>query len=286
MRIGIGLPNPVPGTPGPILVEWARRAEEHGFSSLATIDRIVYPSHESLTTLAAAGAATERIGLMTKILIGPTRNPVGLAKQAASIDQISEGRFTLGLAAGSRSDDYAAVGRPFTRRGRDFDELLEVIHRVWRGEPVSESGNPVGPPPYNGERVRVLIGGTVDVAVDRTVKWAEGWTAGGGRPAMVGPMVERVRTAWAEAGRAGEPYLVALTYFGLGDRESESSAYIRDYYAYLGDWAGAIDSGVVRTPEAASQSLAAFGDLGLDELIFVPTVAETAQVDLIADAVL
>src|SRR5205085_5003594 len=68
MKIGIGLPTTIPGTPGRLLVDWARRAEELGFSSLATIDRIVYPCYEPLTVLAAAGAATQRIGLFTNIL--------------------------------------------------------------------------------------------------------------------------------------------------------------------------------------------------------------------------
>lgn len=74
MRIGIGLPNPVPDTDGDTLVKWARRAEGAGFSSLATIDRIVYPSYDSLISLAAAAAVTERIGLMTNILIAPLRD--------------------------------------------------------------------------------------------------------------------------------------------------------------------------------------------------------------------
>ena len=79
MKIGIGLPNSIPGTDGLTIIEWARRAEELGFSSLATIDRIAYPSYESLVVLAAAAGATERIGLLTNVLLGPTRNPVLLA---------------------------------------------------------------------------------------------------------------------------------------------------------------------------------------------------------------
>ena len=95
MKIGIGLPNPVPGIKGRLLVEWATRAEEAGFSGLVTIDRIAYPSYDSLTTLTAAAAATERISLMTNILLAPVYSPVLLAKTAASIDQISDGRLTL-----------------------------------------------------------------------------------------------------------------------------------------------------------------------------------------------
>src|SRR4051794_2447572 len=104
MKIGIGLPNTVRGAEGRTLVAWARRAEERGFSTLGTIDRIVYPSYESMTALAAAAGATERIGLLTNILIAPTREPVVLAKQLASLDQLSGGRFTFGVSVGGRED--------------------------------------------------------------------------------------------------------------------------------------------------------------------------------------
>src|SRR2546422_11073257 len=91
VKVGIGLPNPVPGTPGETLVAWARKAEAAGFSSLATIDRIAYPSFESLVTLAAAAAVTERVGLGTNALLGPARTPGLLAKEAASEDQLPRG---------------------------------------------------------------------------------------------------------------------------------------------------------------------------------------------------
>src|SRR5438128_1288435 len=126
MRIGIGLPNPIRGTPGSTLVEWARRAEARGFSGLATIDRIVYPSYESLIALAAAAAVTERIGLRTNVLLAPTRNPVLLAKEAASVDQLSGGRFVLGVGAGARPDDFEAVGQDFATRGKRWDRDLEL----------------------------------------------------------------------------------------------------------------------------------------------------------------
>src|SRR3954447_9253937 len=97
VRIGIGLPNTTPGATGDLIVEWAKRAEERGFSSLATIDRIAYPNFESMVTLAAAGAVTERIGLFTNIVLAPTRSTALLAKEAVSVDQISGGRLTLGV---------------------------------------------------------------------------------------------------------------------------------------------------------------------------------------------
>ena len=102
MDIGIGLPNTIPGADGKTLLGWARRAEERGFSSLATIDRVAYPNYDSLITLAAAGAVTERIGLLTNILLAPSRNTALLAKESVSVDQISGGRLTLGLGVGGR----------------------------------------------------------------------------------------------------------------------------------------------------------------------------------------
>src|SRR5256885_16651286 len=114
MKIGLGLPNAVPDVPeGRLFVRLARNAERLGFSSLATIGRIAYPNYEELVTLAAAAGATERIGLFTDILLGPARAPVLLAKQAASLDQLSGGRLTLGVAVGMREDDFPSTGHDF-----------------------------------------------------------------------------------------------------------------------------------------------------------------------------
>src|SRR5258708_35210517 len=127
MKIGIGLPNPIPGAGGRTIVQWSRRADELGFSTLATLDRIVYPSYESLVVLAAAAGATERIGLLTNVLLGPTRNPVLLAKEAASLDRLSGGRFTLGAGVGGREDDFTLVGVDFHNRGKRWDRALELM---------------------------------------------------------------------------------------------------------------------------------------------------------------
>src|SRR5437773_2741563 len=101
MEIGIGLPNTLT-IHGTTMADWARRAEERGFSCLSTIDRIVYPTFDSLTSLAVAAGATSRIGLFTDILLTPVYPPVWLAKATASLDAMSGGRLTLGLGVGGR----------------------------------------------------------------------------------------------------------------------------------------------------------------------------------------
>jgi alkanesulfonate monooxygenase SsuD/methylene tetrahydromethanopterin reductase-like flavin-dependent oxidoreductase (luciferase family) len=284
MDIGIGLPNTLT-IAGPTVVDWARRAEERGFASLATIDRIVYPSYDTLTTLAVAAGATSRIRLFSNILLGPVYPPVWLAKATASLDALSGGRLTLGLGVGGRPDDFAAMDRPMERRGALMDETLDLLHRSWAGEPVTGDDVPVGPPPARGNRVSVLIGGSSDAAIRRTVSHGEGWTAGGGGPDMAAPMIEKIRKAWTEAGREGEPRIAALVYFGLTDAEA-SRASLRAYYAFLGQWTERIVEGAVRSPEAVRDIARRFEDLGVTEIAFDPTVASLEEIDRLADAIL
>jgi alkanesulfonate monooxygenase SsuD/methylene tetrahydromethanopterin reductase-like flavin-dependent oxidoreductase (luciferase family) len=300
MKIGIGIPNAVPGTSGGLLLDWARRAEDRGFSGLATIDRVIYPSYDSLAVLAAAAGATSRIELMTNILAAPVYPPVLLAKSTASIDQLSGGRLTLGLALGARKDDYAAVGQDFHTRGRDFDNALDVLHRAWRGEPVgpgvtdAKAGGrtdadalAVGPTASTNGRVPVLIGGTSDKAIQRVVTWGAGWTAGGGTAEEARPVLERVHAAWRDARRQGEPRLAALTYYSLGEEVGEASrASLRHYYGWLGDYAEVIAEGAVRTETSIRDTVAQFEAVGVTELYFGPTVASLEQVDRLADLVL
>ncbi|MDT4997038.1 MAG: hypothetical protein QOD45_1106 [Pseudonocardiales bacterium] len=287
MKIGIGLPNPVPGTPGTLLVDWARLAEQRGFSGLATIDRVVYPSYDSLATLAAAAGATTRIELLTNVLLAPVYSSTLLAKSAASIDQLSAGRLTLGLAPGGRADDYAAVGRDFHARGRDFDDALDVLHRAWRGELIDENTHPICPTPVHDSRVPILIGGTSDRTVRRIIDWAAGLTVGGAGAEQAAPLIKRVRAAWRDAARDGEPRLAVLSYFSLGsDAEDDSRRYLRDYYGYVGEYAGMIADGALRSEAAIRDAVRAFEDVGVTELYFDPTKASLDQIDRLADLVL
>ena len=286
MEIGIGIPNSVRGATGQLLLDWAPRAEAAGFSSLGTIGRIAYPTYEELTVFAAAGAVTERIRFVTDILLAPTRSAAELAKQAASVQELTGGRLTLGLGVGGREDDFRLAGREFAGRGKVFDRQLADLRRAFAGEPLLEGSRPVVPDAATGG-VPLLIGGTSDAAIRRTVEFGVGWTAGGAPAAMVAPFVERIRAAWRDAGRDGSPRMVALNYFSLGDTEERSRNYLLDYYGIFGpETAGMIASSAHRSPEALREAVAAFEEAGFDELILDPTVPELAQVDLLAEVVL
>src|SRR4051794_41402942 len=183
MEIGIGLPNAVPGVDRTGIVEWARRAEAAGVSSLGTLDRIAYGNYESFVALAAAAAVTQRIRLVTDILIAPLRaNTALLAKQALTIDHLgSGGRVVLGLAPGGREDDYALGGIDFPGRGRIFDRQLEALGGLFGG------AGGLGPAPVGGRRPGLLVGGTADVSYRRAARDAGGWAARGGGPQALGP---------------------------------------------------------------------------------------------------
>lgn len=280
MDVGVGLPNTVLGVDKAGIVGFARTAEEAGFSSLGTIDRIAYGNYESLIALAAAAAVTERIRLVTDILIAPLRsNTALLAKQTATIDHLSGGRLVLGLAPGGRPDDYELSGVEFGRRGRLFDRQLEDLAGFWRGD------GGVGPAPAS-VRPGLLIGGTSDAAYRRAAQHADGWTSGGGGPERFAQGLERVRTAWREAGRDGEPRTMALVYFSLGERAADQARKtLGAYYAFAGEYADLIVQSAATSEEKVREYVEAFERAGCSEVIFFPASADPAQVEQLARAI-
>jgi alkanesulfonate monooxygenase SsuD/methylene tetrahydromethanopterin reductase-like flavin-dependent oxidoreductase (luciferase family) len=278
MDIAIGLPNAVPGTTGEQLTEWARRAEARGFSSLGTIDRIAYPNLEPLTSLAAAAAVTERIGLATTVLLGPLRvNPVALAKQVMTVHKISGGRMTLGIGLGGREDDYEVAGVETGTRGRDLDAMLARIKEVWEGDEVG---------PDHGTQPGILVGGSVEASFERAARFGDGWIAAGAPVDAFAEWRQGFEQAWSESGRSEQPQNAALAYYSLGDRaEEDARDYLTDYYAWLGeDIANFIAGTAVKDPDAVKQVLSAFEDAGCQELFLFPSSSDPQQVDLLADA--
>jgi alkanesulfonate monooxygenase SsuD/methylene tetrahydromethanopterin reductase-like flavin-dependent oxidoreductase (luciferase family) len=281
MDIGIGLPNSVLGVDRRGTLDWAREAENAGFASLGTIGRIAYANYECLISLAAAAAVTERVRLTTDILIAPLRETALLAKQAATIDNLSGGRLVLGLAVGGREDDFELAGADFEKRGATMDRQLEELAALWKRE------GDFGPPPANGERPSMLIGGQSDAAFRRAAKYADGWTLGGGAPEAFTEGAKKMREAWQAEGRHGEPRTLALFYFSLGDNAEEDARHsLGTYYSFLGDYAEQIVQGAAKSEEAVRERLAAFEEAGVDEVIAFPSSADPRQVELLAAAAL
>lgn len=217
MKIGIGLPNQIRDVRPGVLPEWARRAEEAGFSTLGSVGRIAYPGVMDTVALAAAAGATSRIGLLSTVLLGPVWPPLLVAKEAASIDGVSGGRLTLGVGLGGRPDDFVVKGLGARGTGRRLDEDIETYRKVWRGEVPDGCDNPLVP--AGTREVPLLFGGGVPASFERVARSGQGYIGASLPPAMVGPAFEGVREAWLRAGRKGSPYLVAIAYFAVADRK-------------------------------------------------------------------
>jgi len=154
-----------------MIIDWAMKADAGPFSSLAAIDRLIYGNYEPLIILSAAAAVTKRIRLTTSILLAPLRNSGVLAKQAASLDAISGGRLTLGVGVGGREDDYRAAPASFRTRGKRLDQQLELMKRIWAGEPLGDGIGPIGPPPVQTGGPELLIGAYSPSALRRVGQW-------------------------------------------------------------------------------------------------------------------
>jgi alkanesulfonate monooxygenase SsuD/methylene tetrahydromethanopterin reductase-like flavin-dependent oxidoreductase (luciferase family) len=281
--IGIGIGNTLLDMDGPTLIAWARRAEARGFASLASIGRVAWPAYDELAAFATAAAVTDRIELLTDVQLAPTYGTARLAKLTASVDRLSNGRLTLGLGVGARTDDYEAAEEDFTTRGNRYDQQLEALHESWAGRPPKGATQPFGPTTTRG-RIPILFGGDPTRAARRAVRWDGGFTIGGAPPEMAAGMVETFHAAYGEAGGTGTPRVVCLTYFGLGDHEEESIRQLLAYYAFIAERAEWLAKSAARSAEEVRARIDAFRDLGADELIFTPSVPDVDQVDLLAEA--
>ncbi len=286
MKVGIGLPSTIPGVTGRQLIDWATRAETDGFSSLAVLDRLVYSNLEPLITLAAAASVTQHIELATTILIGPSRgNAALLAKQLATIDHISNGRLVVGIAAGTRDDDYQASHVDYATRGRRFDVMLDEFDQIWSDRSGDGLLSKIGPKPPRGRPV-IIFGGTADAAYRRAATRGDGWIMGGGDAAAFEKGAAALAAAWTKAGRQDQPRTSALAYFALGAHgPRHANAYLGDYYRFLGEpVAASIAAGAVTDPKAARARVQDFAAAGCGELVFVPCDNDPGQVRLLAEA--
>jgi alkanesulfonate monooxygenase SsuD/methylene tetrahydromethanopterin reductase-like flavin-dependent oxidoreductase (luciferase family) len=285
MELGIGLPNTVPGTTGGQLTDGARAAEDAGFSSLGTIDRIVFPNYESVVALSAAAAVTERIKLVTDVMLGPLRvNAAMIAKQFLSLDALAGGeRAVLGIGVGGREDDYAVSGLDMSSRGKWLDDALAKIRAVWNGDGELEAK--VGPRP-TGRGPSLMVGGYIQKAFERAAKYGDGWTQGGSGPSQFGADLSNLEDAWKKAGRDGQPRTLALGYFCLGpDAEAKVEKYVNAYYAWLGDEAvQGIISSAPKDADSVKALMKAYEEWNCDELILFPCSSDPAQVSLLAEA--
>ena len=234
MRLHVVLPDESPATDPARIADLAVLAEELGYGGVWLPDHLLPPApygpvyggvHEPLVTLAHIAARTSRIRLGTSVLVVPLRDPFTLAKQAATLDRLSGGRFVLGVGIGWDRTEFAAVGADYADRAGRTDETLELLRHLYekgggpfQGERFAfETG--VFEPRPGGGRVPVMVGGMSDAALRRAARYADVWQSVPVTPDGFAPLAARVREL------AGRPIEV-----GARTRWSEGLA------AELPDW--------------------------------------------------
>ncbi|MFD0436469.1 LLM class flavin-dependent oxidoreductase [Streptomyces chartreusis] len=278
-NVGIGLPV---GDPAALLT-WARRADAGPFSTLGLLDRLVYDNPEPLVALAVLAGATTRVRVQTEVLLAPLRDTALLAKQAATLDRMTDGRLVLGLGIGGREDDHLATGTDPRTRGRRLDRQMETMCRLWHGEPYGDGVGPIGPVPARLGGPELLFGGFKPAALERVARWGDGFLAAAA-PSWAGGLFDTVRGFWKEYGRDGEPRLVAQVNVALGPPAviDDARARMHAYYAFTGMPDRMVD-GMLTTPADIRAAITAYADLGVDEVMLYCYGLDPDQVDRLAD---
>lgn len=285
------------------LIDYGVRVEELGYDSVWVWDHMLlgvdpnFPIIDSLTVLTGIAARTTRIKMGTGILVLPLRNPVALAKQLSSMDQLSEGRLVMGMASGWYKREFDAVGIPFDKRGKIMDENLEIMRRLWTEEMVSGeymnhniSKAVMYPKPYQRE-IPILIGGYVDRVLKRAATEGDGWLTYFYRAEDFKKSWDKIRNFAREAGKDPDKLMNASQ---LPIRVGKSKAAIQDE---MNDWLNkewdfpehsdcTRESAVMGSVDECVEQLRAHIEAGVQKIIFVPYKYEMEQVEIIAKEII
>jgi probable F420-dependent oxidoreductase len=294
-----------PELPDPqALIDFGVRAEELGFESLWVWDHILlgvephFPIIDSLTLLTSVAAHTSRIRIGTGVLILPLRNPLLLAKQVASIDQISGGRLILGLASGWYKREFDAVGIPFEKRGKLMDESLEIMTRLWQEDMVTAEYSQYNlrnavmfPKPAQQPRPPILIGGYVDRVLKRAGVAGDGWLTYFYTPESFVKSWTKVRNFAEQAGKDPDT-LTNCNQLPICVGESEAAVkekmdhWLNTEWDFAGWSDSTADSAIMGTVDECVGKLQEHIDSGVECIIFVPYRYQNDQVEVIAKEIL
>jgi alkanesulfonate monooxygenase len=303
VKFGLAVENFTPASKVPdidAIVAYARRAEVLGFQSVWAWDHMFlgsrqpFPFLESLSTLTVLARETETAELGTGILVLPLRGAAVLAKTAATLDIISGGRLTLGMAVGWYRREFDSCGVPFTQRGRIFEENLELIQRFWTGKLVSGEAHGIPfrnsimlPTPAAKPRPRLLIGGYVDRVLRRVAEKSDGWLTYFYAPEAFDRAWRKIRVYAEAAGRDPDVlHNVAQLPLCVGDSFEAADRRVRDYigdYFDLPAWSeSSAESAIRGTPQQCAEQIAEHAAAGVQHICLVPCGYQQEQVERFA----
>ncbi len=289
------MPVMEPALDAAVLRSWARAIDDGPFSSLCWGERVVFDNPDTLTLLGALAAWTDRVRLVTTVIVPQLHDPVMLAKALATGDVLCGGRLMVGIGVGGRHEDYHAVGADLaTQTMRGMAERVAVMKRVWAGDKITESVLPVGPAPIQPGGPPLLVGSIGPKTIRSAAAWANGLasTTLDLDAAAQNELFDVTRAAWAQAGKA-KPHLATSFWFALGSPEQARAQIHRHLRRYM-NWipaeyvdAMAPKTGFAGTQRELADALHRFDAIGTDEIQLIPTSSDLDQlrrvVEVIAD---
>ncbi len=279
------MPVMEPDLDAAVLETWARTIDDGPFSSLCWGERIAFDNPDNLTLLGALAAWTNRVRLLTTVIVPQLHDPVMLAKGLATGDLLSGGRLTVGVGVGGRHEDYHAVSAdPATQTMRGMAERVAVMKRVWAGEKITDAVLPVGPAPVQPGGPPLLVGSIGTKAIRSAAAWADGLagTTLDLDVAKQNELFDVARDAWAQAGKP-KPHLITSFWFAFGSPEGSRAQMHRHLRRYM-NWIPAeyVDAMAPTTGWAGSEDelldvLHKFEEIGTDEVQLIPTSSDVDQ---------
>jgi probable F420-dependent oxidoreductase len=282
------------------IVGRARRLEALGYDYIAVGEHVSFnlPTSSPLVTLGAAAAVTSRIKLMTSILLAPVYPAALLAKMGATLDHISEGRFTLGVGVGGENPaEIEACGVPMSQRGRRADDVLDIVRRLWTEDAVDHDGRyatlrgiTIEPKPVQHPHPPIWVSGRKDAALRRAARVGDGWLPYMFSPEMISASLDKLKPLCGEYGR--EPYSIrsGAVVFVSCHRDpavARQRALDRLGGQYQQDFSRNLDRYVAHgDPERVRARIRDYIDAGVESLFIGPACPEeyTAELEqLLAD---
>lgn len=296
MQIGMTLPVTEPGWNRDILLRWVEKIDRGPFSTLALGERIAFVNPEIITTLGACAALTQRVRLMTTVIVLPMHDPVLCAKQLATASLFSDGRLSVGVGLGGREEDYLAVGADYSQRTlSELQRRVECMRRVWRGDIVVDGlKRPVEPFPPSIPPILAGVLGPKGVA--HTAHWADGISgfSFAASAAEAEQTCSLARKAWQEAQRETAPHVITSFWYAMDhagaklSAQQQKDAHLRRYLNWFADKnveAMLPHTGFAGTGRQLKQRIDDIAATGVNELLLVPTTIDPEEVDRIADLI-
>lgn len=293
MKIGMTLPVTEPGWTRDILIQWAQKIDNGPYSCLALGERIFFPSPELMTTLGACAVLTERVKLVTTVIILPMHNPVLTAKQLATVDVLSNGRLVVGVGTGGREEDYLATATDLSqKRISVMASHVDTMRKIWRGEPGVEGAlRPVEPFPVQENGPPILAGVMGPKGLASAANWADGISgmSVSAQTSDAEQSMQQANAAWLKAGRKKQPQFNSAFWFALGDNANQQmQTHLTRYFNWLDPGsreALAKHAGFRGSVKDLKDRLKAFADTGMDEVVLIPTSIDPNEVDRVSEAI-